>query len=404
MQDYSRRLVLGGMAALTATPAFSKDDATFVHDFDELWQTLADRYAFFEEKATDWDRVRVAYRPLARTVNSRDDFALIVRRVLAELYDSHTSMSGDWPGLVERLQPFDVLVKAEHGRARVIAVRQGNAAGVAGVAVDDLILSVDGNPIPVAKARHMPTCLSRPDPAAEASALNTAVSGYRAQPRRFEVERDGRIHRIDVPVAAPSQPEADLSHGRLEGGIGYIRIASFADMATIAAFDEALSQMRDAPGLILDVRRNGGGDTAVARPIMGRFITEQMPYALMRRREGRGLGPAWTEYVEPRGPFTFAGPVVVLTDTWSASMAEGFPMGMRSLGRGRIVGERMMGLGAAVFPLRLDRTGIELQYSGEPVYAIDGSPRWTLKPDVETTPGQDILAAGVREIQAMLGG
>ena len=83
-------------------------------------------------------------------------------------------------------------------------------------------------------------------------------------------------------------------------------------------------------------------------------------------------------------------------------MAEGFPMGMRGIGRAAIVGTPMMGLGAAVFALRLDRTGIQAQYSGEPVYDVAGRPRWSLRPDVEVANGADILAAGVAALQSRI--
>ena len=56
-------------------------------------------------------------------------------------------------------------------------------------------------------------------------------------------------------------------------------------------------------------------------------------------------------------------------------MAEGFPMGMRAVCGARIVGQPMMGLGAAVFRLRLDRIGIEAQDSAEPVCDIEDQPR-----------------------------
>ena len=77
-------------------------------------------------------------------------------------------------------------------------------------------------------------------------------------------------------------------------------------------------------------------------------------------------------------------------------------MGMRGIGRARVVGTPMMGLGAAVFSIRLDRTGLAAQYSGEPVYDVFGAPRWLMRPDVETRPGADVLAAGLTELRRMI--
>jgi len=105
----------------------------------------------------------------------------------------------------------------------------------------------------------------------------------------------------------------------------------------------------------------------------------------------------------PRGPFTYTRPVVVLCDRWSGSMAEGFPMGMRAVCGARIVGQPMMGLGAAVFRLRLDRTGIEAQYSAEPVYDIVDRPRSNLRPDLLVPDSGDTLAAGLRLLDKTTG-
>ena len=388
-----------GLAAV-AHPAHAQFDPWLLQDFDELWRTLSERYCFFDEKPVDWDRVRAVYRPMAEAAENRDAFAEVVRQVLAELYDAHTHLNQEWAG-APRWPPFDVRVEPDGDHARVTDVAPGGNADVGGVRADDRIVAVEGVPVLEVARGFLPRCLTRSDAAADLHALNVAVAGRRGAARRFDIQRGAEALTVDLPpVARDAVP--DLSFERLEGGVGRIAIASFGAMETIEAFDAALVELRDAPGLILDVRGNGGGDTAVARPIMGRFITGRAAYATMRRREGQGLSQPWTEYVEPRGPFTYAGPVVVLTDAWSASMAEGFPMGMRALGRARIVGRPMMGLGAAVFPLRLDRTGIELQYSAEPVYTPDGRPRWTLRPDVETAPGGDIVLAGLVELRRLM--
>ena len=51
--------------------------------------------------------------------------------------------------------------------------------------------------------------------------------------------------------------------------------------------------------------------------------------------------------------------------------------------------------------LQVARTGLEAQYSGEPVYDTQDRPRWLLEPDVETRPGADILAAGIAELRRL---
>jgi carboxyl-terminal processing protease len=404
----TRRSLLKAGAGLLAAQALPfgagaaepSHDVTYAEDFDELWRTLAERYCYFGEKRTDWAAVRTLYRPQAIAAASRDDFAVTVDRVLAELYDAHTHR-GDAAAGTARLPYYDLWVEpARAGEALVTSVRDGTSAADAGIVAGDTVTGVDGMPVATRAAALMPRCLSRPDPAATAYALNVAVSGRRGQPRRVTLRSaKGGDRMVVLPLKiAPRLP--DVESRLLPGGYGCIVIRSFADQAVIDAFDAALLRLKDTPGLIIDVRQNGGGDTAVARPVMGRFIAEQKPYARMRRRDGDHLSDPWTEVVDPRGPFTYTAPVAVLTTRWSASMAEGFPMGMRGIGRASIVGTPMMRLGAGVFPLHLDRTAIQLQYSAEPVYDVHDRARSLLEPDISVFPADDILAAGIRTLDA----
>lgn len=398
-------LAAAAIASTTGSVAWAEEppnDITFASDFDELWTTLRDRYCFFPEKRTDWNRVRALYRPMAIAAPSSDAFTDVLGQVLAELYDVHTALA-EPPDGSQRGPISDVIVEWRDGQARIAAMADGSVASEAGLALGDIILAVGGQPIEPLMRALTPRCLTRPDPAARAYALNRAAAGIRGQDRRLLTARGGGEPReVVLAIRNPPPPaKPDVEWRRLDDGAGYIVIRSFVDDAVAERFDQALAELRDAPGLILDVRYNGGGDTAVARPIMGRFISEPKPYCLMRRREGRGLSPFWTERVEPSGPFTYTGPVVVLANHWSGSMAEGFPLGMRGLGRATVVGTQTMGLGAAVFPIRLDRTGVEAQYSAEPVYDVQGRPRWPVRPDVEVPEGQDILAAGQRALAGL---
>ncbi|CAN5119854.1 hypothetical protein BH11PSE2_BH11PSE2_14590 [soil metagenome] len=402
-----RSLILSGASLAVPGGALAAEPPREIiaeQDFDELWRTLDERYCYFGQKATDWNKARRLYRPQAIAAQDEAAFTDVLSRMLFELYDPHTHVATSADG-TQRYGPFDLWADWRGGKAVVFDVRQDSQASHAGVRPADEIISVDGAPIAAAVAAARPRCLTRPDPEAEAWSLRQAIAGRRAKDRKLEVVRGGKPRLLTL-TAVSTPPEPPLFWKRLDGGLGYIRISTFSEESAVAEFDKALEALRTAPGLIIDARRNGGGDTAVARPMMGRFIKTRMRYAYMRRRAGTGLSAPWQEYVDPRGPFTYEAPVVVLTDRWSASMAEGFPMGMHGLGRARVVGTPMMQLGAAVFSCRLDRSGVDAQYSGEPVYDAQDHPRWLMRPDVEVTPspsGEDvILPAGIAELKRMI--
>ncbi|MXO99655.1 peptidase S41 [Altererythrobacter xixiisoli] len=403
-------MALPRLAAAVETDAVP-GDVTAANDFDELWGTLASNYCFFGEKRTDWDKVRALYRPQALAAQSIEEFTGVVHAVLGELYDIHTHLKQTADG-APRWPLFDLMGEWHDGSARIISVAEDSAAARAAIRPGDEIVDVDGVSIATATLARRPRCLTEPHREANDYALNCVLAGHRARPRQMLIHRPGQGSRmVDLPLSNPAagaDSPADVEWRGLDDNLGYIAIRSFADDAVVAAFDAALLALRDTRGLIIDVRNNGGGDTAVARPIMGRFITERLPYARMRRRSGdgdrRALTAAWTEYVDPTGPFTYTRPVVVLTNYWSASMAEGFPMGMRGIGRAKVVGTPMMALGAAVFDLRLNRTGVDAQYSAEPVYDVRDQPRWTMRPDVEVATEADVLAEGIRVVSQMANG
>lgn len=401
---FNRRSFCGAGLSLLAAPCLSSPpprDISLEQDFDELWETLRDRYAYFGEKATDWDRVRSIYRPqLALVGDDEDKWKRLIDAVTNELYDAHTHFSSPQPGL-PRWPLSDMMVEQGREGFTVKAVRDQSAASEAGIAIGERIVAIDGIDFERAVALRMPRALREPDPAAWNYAMNAAIGGNRERERRLRLANASGQPRDVLLAPKPVASRPSIISRKLDDGIGYIAITTFGDYEAPAMFDAALEQLRDSPGLIIDTRDNGGGDTSVARPIMGRFITARKPYALMRRRSGQGIAltDPWTEYVEPRGPFTYTQPVVVLANHWSASMAEGFPMGMKGIGRATVVGTPMMGLGAAVFPLRLDRTGIEINYSAEPVYDVWDRPRSDMQPDVAVRDGEDVLEAGMGELK-----
>ncbi len=256
----------------------------------------------------------------------------------------------------------------------------------AGIEPGEEILFINGvSPLEKVNEQRL-CCLRYPDPSADAWTLLSVLSRRPNYARTLVIRNNKDVERTirlnDFPI--PPKPTGPLVRVQLlPDGFGYVRIASFTSPEVISEFDHALDALRNTKGLIIDVRNNPGGDTAIARPIMGRLIQEKKQYAWMARRDGVGLGNRWPEYVEPRGPWTYAQPCVILVNHWSASMAEGFAMGLDGMKRGIVIGTRMAGLGAAVSHKQLSYSKINLQISTEPVYHIDGTPRFMFTPAVE---------------------
>ncbi|MEO8137727.1 MAG: S41 family peptidase [Betaproteobacteria bacterium] len=400
-------------AAAQAQPGTSLTAAQYTEDFDHLWTRLGANYAYFDGKDTDWARVRATYRPRIAAIDSRNEFIELLERVLDELYDPHTHLKTNTERST-RLIPtgLDVWAEWRDGKAVITQLRDGFSAQQAGLAAGMEIVAINGTPVAAAVGERLPVASKTSSEAAGNWALLALLAGTHEKPRVIEARSAGggsvATYRLDQPghlTADRYRADLKVESKRLEDNLGYIRINDLGSDVTVAAFDAALERLRSTRGLVIDLRATqGGGDTAVAEPIMGRLIARRMAYQRGKPVHGR----LWIREVSPRGRWTYAAPVVVLVGRWTASMGEGMAIGLDAMGRATVVGTRMAGLNGAVSDLRLPNTGIRVNYAAEKLFHLNGMPREAFVPPLLVDPasGVDvdaILAAGIETLRNSAG-
>jgi carboxyl-terminal processing protease len=143
-----------------------------------------------------------------------------------------------------------------------------------------------------------------------------------------------------------TQGQLDWGHGQLNG-IPYIAIGGWGSQAIRTAdFDAAFERYRGAPAMILDVRMNQGGNDQLAFEIAGRFTQSIIRAGYVRFRNGPAhtdFGPPIDRTVSPRGPWQFAGNVLLLIGSRCASSNESFIMAMGEMPNVMLVGDRTAG-------------------------------------------------------------
>jgi carboxyl-terminal processing protease len=156
-------------------------------------------------------------------------------------------------------------------------------------------------------------------------------------PRRLGLtDLDGREFTVELsPEPAAEAP--NLSARRLESGFGYIKFRLWMPPVQ-DEFRRRLDELREAPGLIIDLRGNGGGETRVMLDIAGNFFGRETFYGGFRNREGEVQ-----KYYTRRPAASYRAPVVVLVDEESASATETFAAFMQETGRARVVGRQTAG-------------------------------------------------------------
>ena len=67
-----------------------------VENFDLLWNTVDEKYAFFDYKDIDWDEVYQRYRPLVNNNMTEEDLFWVMNDMLYELRDGHVNLVSDF--------------------------------------------------------------------------------------------------------------------------------------------------------------------------------------------------------------------------------------------------------------------------------------------------------------------
>jgi carboxyl-terminal processing protease len=159
--------------------------------------------------------------------------------------------------------------------------------------------------------------------------------------RPFEVILTRRIISTAVQVEAR----------RLSSGYGYIRFNRWKEPAH-EEFRRALERLRDTPGLVIDLRGNGGGSPQEVREIGSYFFPRRVSFGKFIKRSGKPI----ELNAGGEGP-VYDGPVVILVNESSGSGSEMFTGVMQETGRATVVGRQSCGCLLAATRRRLKGGG-----------------------------------------------
>ena len=178
--------------------------------------------------------------------------------------------------------------------------------------------------------------------------------------------------------------------GRFNDGIGYIYIDSWpgGKREMIEPVYEAISEFADAPGIIIDVRGNGGGAEPLAKEVAGCFIDERKLYAKHVNRDpgsASGFSDVHERYLEPNKTRPrYRGKTAVLSGPVVISSCESFILMMKQVPNCKIVGMTTQGGSGNPKPIDLGN-GVTVYLPSWKDMRPDGScfEGEGIKPDIE---------------------
>jgi len=370
------------------------------------WRMQRDFLFDTEMRGQDWEAVRDKYAPMVERVGDRRELDDVLAQMVAELSVLHSQVrGGDYTSNPEEGRPSFLggTFQWEEGGARIGHIyrtdpelpseRSPLARPGVELRAGDLITHINGRPI------------------RSAADMERALSHQAGEQVRLDFVREGEEGSVVThPVTAGRDSAlrySDWVMGRREavdaaadGRIGYLHLRAMG-AGDMADFTREFYANIDREGLIIDVRRNRGGN-------IDSWVIEK----LLRR--------AWSFWAPPgQDPYwnmqqAFRGHLVVLMDPLTYSDGETFSAGVKALELGPLVGERTSGAGVWLSNnnLLVDR-GIS-RSPQTPQFGADG--RWIIEgfgvePDIRvdnlphaTWRGEDAqLERAIQELLETLG-
>lgn len=168
-------------------------------------------------------------------------------------------------------------------------------------------------------------------------------------------------------LESPKQLGTIALAGKTEEGYGYLAVASLQGSRDVFAnIEKAAKELRDCPGLIVDLRANRGGRESNAQRIASYWTDQRRVYGRSKTRSGMKGGGfienAKRQIYPAKGLPAYKKPIVVLIGPACVSSGEGMAMMLRALPQAVFVGEATQGSSGNPSPLLLPN-GVTVYYS-----------------------------------------
>ena len=263
-----------------------------VKNFDKVWNEFNDRYAFFEYKKIDWEKVYGKYRPLINEETTNDSLFTICNNMLLELKDGHVS-------LVQYGKNKTVIRESDDGHHNVLTKK-----------------------FPITKESE-PNIYQLIDTAQSILQENGFSNLVKSKSKKLQ-----------------------YSTSKDYGYLLIYQMYGFELGELKSLIHEAIEAFKDKNGVIIDVRFNGGGHDRVSRVIAGHFTNqERVGYRKKERKNGSNeYHSLKTLHIKPKGSQQFTKPVMLLTSDFTASAADVFTLMMKELPYVTIIGDNTQGI------------------------------------------------------------
>ncbi len=369
---------------------FTFAQEVYKEDFEYFWETLKREYAYFDVKQTDWDAVKTIYLKRLAEIKEDWEFIYLIELMKHELYDSHLSLNQNLP-FSFRLTPndLDAYICLKNDKYVIDDIRESFIITNENIKIGDEIVAINDNNFEDIVKLNLPASIKNPNNEVKEYVANLIFAGRHNEPRKIKLLRNNQEIILNLDKATPKKnTNALVSQKILPNNIGYIKIHNaLGNNDVIDLFPKIVDSLKNTKALIIDLREtHSGGNTEVAKSIMGKFITEEMPYQIHERvglETEFGIKRKYIEILSPlNNPYTK--PIYILVSRWTGSVGEAIAQGFSNIKNATVIGTDMSKLLGSINCRELPNSKLRFCYPFEKLFNVDGTPREQFVPEIST--------------------
>ena len=267
-----------------------------IYGLSLFWSEVKYNFAFFDRVPNlDWDSVYQEYIREVMNTRTIKEYYDTLKLICALLKDGHTSI--EYPPFVEEQIDYVPLAIRNFGKDLVIT-KVFNEQHVRSIPVGSYLLKIDDiNAYDYLLDFVYPYIPASSERKRIHNAARHILSGNANEKLKITIKTPyEEVENLIVKRNYKSlniKPDEILEYKKIDANFAYIAINSFDDPKIIAEFEKIVPYLMKAKGLIIDVRKNAGGNSLFGYSIISWFTDEKIPVPKTESREHIAIYKAW---------------------------------------------------------------------------------------------------------------
>ncbi|HEY5949997.1 MAG TPA: S41 family peptidase [Kofleriaceae bacterium] len=371
-----------------------------------LWAVI-DQFLPYRYLIADWDGVLREMLPRLEKASDRDAYLRTLREMAVRAGDGHINVYPSGPGSPRNLPP--IATRLIEGKLAVIKILDVEETKQLGLAIGDVIETIDGKPVTQVMADLRPITSGSTDEAREqriasrvlagdeGSNVKLVVRGANGKTREVTTTRSQRFSKL---LWAPSTTP---HWKKLPGNIGYADLREL----TVPEVDVMFKELASTTALVLDMRGYPNGTAWSIAPHINvkhasygaQFLMPLVQGGALEYRPDTRLRFLQSLRTLPDGEPLYTGKIVVLIDDRAISQAEHSCLFFQEAAGATFIGSTTHGANGDVTVMRLPG-GLRMSFTGQEVRHVDGKQlqRVGIKPHITVRPTLAAIRAGKDEV------